>query len=161
MAKSGRKRKSSALRLSSPDVKRTKYDEATDIIRGFESFAASPEQFADQSEALQSEILRVLQQTYQCGSLFYMIYKITLANWNVAKNLEPKKLSPLTKLIVRDLDSDQIWEQIQLFNKPLLKYVNGLSLEDLLSSDSEEESSGVDQLDDPQMFELPCFAFRK
>jgi hypothetical protein len=40
-----------------------------------------------------------------------------------AKKKSPKSMSPLDELLVDGFDKEQIWEMIQLQNKPMLKYL--------------------------------------
>ena len=61
-------------------------------------------------------------------------------------------MSPLQKLIVNNMDTEQIWEQLQLFNKPLLKYVDSVSFDQL--SDDEKSSSSSDLEEEEEEDEL-------
>ena len=40
------------------------------------------------------------------------------------KKTETSKLSPLSRLVVEEMDTEQIWAQLELVNKPLIKFVN-------------------------------------
>ena len=43
--------------------------------------------------------------------------------FDLAKKLEPKTFTPLAELLVEGFTLDQIWEQIELYNVPLQRYV--------------------------------------
>jgi len=129
------KRGASPVGILAPPPKKTKYEDFGNIFESLEDLVANPENFATESKDLAQQILLVLQGIYQYG-----------------KTTEPKKLSSLNKLVVDRMDSDQIWEQLQLFNKPLLKYINSLPFEEHLnqtlsnsgSEEDEEEMVGED-----------------
>eukprot|EP01114_Cavostelium_apophysatum_P005066 TRINITY_DN1565_c1_g1_i1.p1 TRINITY_DN1565_c1_g1~~TRINITY_DN1565_c1_g1_i1.p1 ORF type:complete len:620 (+),score=241.26 TRINITY_DN1565_c1_g1_i1:75-1862(+) len=77
--------------------------------------------------------------------------------FNYAKESEPKKMSPLPVLYTQGFDSEQIWEQIQLQNEPMIKHlqkeVKGL-VEDIdsvvLLQNSKNEVSEDDKYDEEQ-----------
>lgn len=41
-----------------------------------------------------------------------------------AKKSEPKKTHALDQLLLEGFDQEQIWEQLQLLNKPILQFVD-------------------------------------
>ena len=43
--------------------------------------------------------------------------------FDLAKQLEPEQFTPLPELLVAGFSEDQIWEQIELYNAPLQKFV--------------------------------------
>merc|ERR1712100_571593 len=121
----GKRRRSSEGRTEDSPSKRTKYDEGFEIYERFEEVISKPELFLSPKQSLQEQLLNLLQQIY-----------------SFEKKTEPHTMSPLQKLIVNNMDTEQIWEQLQLFNKPLLKYVDSVSFDQL--SDDEKSSSSSD-----------------
>ena len=67
--------------------------------------ADRPEALLDQKPALGDDCQRAVKQLF-----------------DLAKQLEPKTFTPLAELLVEGFTLDQIWEQIDLYNAPLLKY---------------------------------------
>merc|ERR1712100_320368 len=125
----GKRRRSSEGRTEDSPSKRTKYDEGFEIYERFEEVISKPELFLSPKQSLQEQLLNLLQQIY-----------------SFEKKTEPHTMSPLQKLIVNNMDTEQIWEQLQLFNKPLLKYVDSVSFDQL--SDDEKSSSDLEEEED-------------
>jgi U3 small nucleolar RNA-associated protein MPP10 len=67
--------------------------------------AEQPEALLEQREALTEGCTLAVKQLF-----------------DLAKKLEPKTFTPLAELLVEGFTLDQIWEQIDLYNAPLLKY---------------------------------------
>ena len=67
--------------------------------------AEQPEALLEQREALTEDCTLAVKQLF-----------------DLAKKLEPKTFTPLAELLVEGFTLDQIWEQIDLYNAPLLKY---------------------------------------
>ena len=69
------------------------------------ALAERPEALLDKREELGEECQRAVK-----------------ALFDLAKRLEPKRFTPLPELLVEGFTLDQIWEQLALYNAPLLKY---------------------------------------
>ena len=67
--------------------------------------AERPEALLDKREELGEECQRAVKVLF-----------------DLAKRLEPKRFTPLPELLVEGFTLDQIWEQLALYNAPLLKY---------------------------------------
>ena len=67
--------------------------------------AEQPEALLEQREALSDDCQLAVKQLF-----------------DLAKKLEPRTFTPLAELLVEGFSLDQIWEQIDLYNAPLLKY---------------------------------------
>ena len=69
------------------------------------ALAERPEALLDKREELGEECQRAVKVLF-----------------DLAKRLEPKRFTPLPELLVEGFTLDQIWEQLALYNAPLLKY---------------------------------------
>ena len=69
------------------------------------ALAERPEALLDKREELGEECQRAVKKLF-----------------DLAKRLEPKRFTPLPELLVEGFTLDQIWEQLALYNAPLLKY---------------------------------------
>ncbi|KAJ3261630.1 u3 small nucleolar ribonucleoprotein MPP10 [Chytriomyces hyalinus] len=74
------------------------------------------------------------------------------AKWmfDLGKFAEPYEMSPLDELLVEGFDLDQVWEQMQLRNKPMLKHLAAsagavLARGDIDELQDEDESSELDE----------------
>ena len=117
--------------------------------------AEQPEALLEQREALTEDCTLAVKQLF-----------------DLAKKLEPKTFTPLAELLVEGFTLDQIWEQIDLYNAPLLKYSQrGLKKHfakpasvalPLPESESESDADGADESDGgaAQEADDPYSAFR-
>ena len=91
-----------------------------DILSEFNAYLASPASYSNPSEELKARSLSLLKRVFD-------MYK-KCAGEELEKMPGCTKVStgPLPELYTEGLDSDQIWEQIQLMNQPVIKAVSGL-----------------------------------
>ncbi|ORY46862.1 Mpp10 protein, partial [Rhizoclosmatium globosum] len=77
----------------------------------------------------------------------FLVPDVTLSNtlldaakwmFDLAKHSEPFEMSPLAELLTDGFDLDQIWEQMQLRNRPMVKYVTATA-SDVISRDQQGE----------------------
>ncbi|KAK9728594.1 U3 snoRNP protein [Basidiobolus ranarum] len=100
-----------------------------------------PEIFISQNSEVASKITNVVKNLY-----------------DTAKKDEPFPLGPIPELLTEGFDYEQIWEEIQLQNQPLLEYVDA-QLEDLSTmqdqaiSDSENSDSADSDAQVPELSE--------
>jgi U3 small nucleolar RNA-associated protein MPP10 len=78
---------------------------ASDGVAAALHLADAPEALLEQREALGDDCQLAVKRLF-----------------DLAKQLEPKTFTPLAELLVEGFTLDQIWEQIDLYNAPLLKY---------------------------------------
>eukprot|EP00743_Colponemidia_sp_Colp-15_P005921 GILK01006366.1.p1 GENE.GILK01006366.1~~GILK01006366.1.p1 ORF type:complete len:1345 (-),score=228.97 GILK01006366.1:167-4201(-) len=81
------------------------------IVPGIDKFVdkvvASPEVFFQAVPTIKDQAVEITKQLY-----------------DFAKQHEPKPMGPLSQLLVHGFDDEQIWEELQLQNEPMLKYLD-------------------------------------
>ncbi|KAJ3072042.1 u3 small nucleolar ribonucleoprotein MPP10, partial [Rhizoclosmatium hyalinum] len=84
----------------------------------------------------------------------FLVPDVTLSNtlldaakwmFDLAKHSEPFEMSPLAELLTDGFDLDQIWEQMQLRNRPMVKYVTATASDVISRGDIEALAKDEDE----------------
>ena len=78
---------------------------------------------------------RNTEHAANCGRIAQQLFA-------VAKREEPRLLGPLPELLMHGFDHEQMWQQLELRNKPLLRFVHDELTKQLAAAEHDEERKG-------------------
>ncbi|KAJ3266832.1 hypothetical protein HDU76_011900, partial [Blyttiomyces sp. JEL0837] len=73
----------------------------------------------------------------------------TVTKWlfDLVKKAEPFEMTPLSELLVDGFDAEQVWEQLQLLNQPMVEYLKDSVEEVIAMGDVPAQGDETDEMD--------------
>ncbi|KAI8616214.1 Mpp10 protein-domain-containing protein [Chytriomyces sp. MP71] len=106
------------------------------LLTADDSVLAKPDRFLIKDPQISSKVLSATKWFFDLG-----------------KHAEPFEMSPLNELLIDGFDLDQVWEQMQLRNKAMLKYLNSTAADVIARGDLEDEGDFGEEEGDMDAFD--------
>lgn len=94
-----------------------------EFLRDFSTHLSSPEDYVNPTEEQKAKSLDLLKGMFDFYKKFSSEHLSGLETRAGCKHVDT---GPLTELYVEGLDEDQVWEQIELVNQPVIKGLRGV-----------------------------------